>query len=91
MDFMFIKNILLDLGLAACFAFVALMLLGEYRRLFRTDPKAALSVAGLRRIIRSSGAVGYFASFLLAVSVLCLCAGLITLLLNVAPLLNLLN
>jgi len=91
MNFGFIKGVLIDFGLAGIFAFAALLMLREYRRLFRTDPKAALTVEGLKRIIRSSGAVGYFASFLLAVAVLCLCAGLITLLLNVAPFLNLLN
>lgn len=91
MSLAFIKGVLIDLVLAAIFAFAAFLMLGEYRRLFKTDPKAALSVEVLKRIIRSSGFPGYFASFLLVVSVLFLCVGVMTLLLNIAPFLNLLE
>ena len=91
MNISFFEDVLLDFGLAVSFAFVALMLLGEYRRLFKADYKSALSIGMLRRSIRSSGVLGFFAALLLAASVVCLCAGLITLLLNIAPLLNLLN
>ena len=91
MNFAFIKTVLIDFGLAGMFAFAALLMLGEYRRLFKDDPKAALSIEALKRVIRSSGFMGYFAAFLLAVSVLFLCVGVIILLLNIAPLLNMLN
>ncbi|MGC2049558.1 MAG: hypothetical protein WA635_13240 [Gallionella sp.] len=87
----FIKATLIDFGLAAVFAIAALLMLGEYRLLLKTDPKAALSVEALKRIILSSGFTGYFALFLLAASVLTLCVGVIILLLNIAPFLNLLN
>jgi hypothetical protein len=91
MNFMFIKSILIDFGLAAIFAFAAFLMLGGYRRLFKTDPKAALSVEVLKRIILSSGVRGYIASFLLVASVLCLFVGVFNLLLNIAPFLNLLD
>jgi len=91
MNIGFFEDVLLDLGLAVSFAFVALMLLWEYRRLFDADSRSAFSIGMLRRSIRSSGVMGYFAVLLLAASVVCLCAGLITLLLNIAPLLNLLE
>lgn len=86
-----IKGTLSYFGLAAILAFAAFLLLGEYRRLFKTDPKAALSVEVLKRIILSSGVSGYLASFLLAASVLCLSVGVFTLLLNIAPFLNMLD
>jgi hypothetical protein len=85
------KGALIDFGLAAIFAITALLMLGKYRILLKADPKAALTLGVLKRIILSSGVTGYFASFLLAVSVVCVSVGVITLLLNIAPLLNLLE
>jgi hypothetical protein len=91
MTLTFIESTLIDFGLAAIFAIAALLMLGEYRRLFKSDPKAALSFGALKRIVLSSGFPGYIAAILLAVSVLCFCVGVMILLLNIAPFLNLLE
>ena len=87
----FINSTLIGFGLAAIFTIAALLMLGEYRLLFKTDPKAALSVAALKRIILSSGVRGNIALLLLAVAVLCFCAGMFTLLWKIAPFLILLE
>lgn len=85
------KGAFIDLGMAAVFAMVALLMLGEFRVLLKSDPRAALSVGTLKRIVLTSGVTGYLGAFFLAVSILCVCAGAITLLMNIAPLLNLLE
>ncbi len=71
-------NLLLGAGLA----YAAFSMLGEYRKTFMANPKAAMSAEVLLLAITSSGGSGYLAAFLLAGSVLCFLLAAFTLLFN---------
>lgn len=68
--------------LAAVLLVAALALLGEYRRIFMSNPRAAMSAEVLMLAIARAGGPGYLAAFLLAGAVLNVAVGLITLYLN---------
>jgi len=68
----------------AALAYAAFSFLGEYRKLFMTNPKSAMSVEVLMLAVTSSGGPGYLAAFLLAGSVLCFLATAFTLQFNIS-------
>ena len=80
-----------SLVVGVALAYTALSFLGEYRKLFMSDPKSIMSAEALMLAITQSGGPGYFAAFLLAGSVLCFLATLFTLLFNLSSYLGFLN
>lgn len=91
MIFTVANSILITFILAIVFAFVAILLLQEYRCRLRTDLNEALSIEVLRQCIASAGAAGYIASGLLFASAICLLLDVIVAASAAAPFLNLLE
>ena len=73
-------NLLMGFALA----YTAFSMLGEYRKIFMSSPKSAMSVEVLMLAITSSGGPGFLAAFLLAGSVLCFLLAAFTLLFNLS-------
>jgi hypothetical protein len=71
--------------------YAALALLGDYRKAFKADPKAAMSVDVIMLAITSSGGPGYLAAFLLAGSILCFISTVFAFLFNVSSYLGFLR
>ena len=80
-----------NLLIGSTLAYAAFSMLGEYRKLFTTNPKFAMSFEVLMLAITSSGGPGYLAAFLLAGSVLCFIAAAFSLLFNVSSYFGVLN
>ncbi|NOT18886.1 MAG: hypothetical protein HOP24_01240 [Sideroxydans sp.] len=74
----------INLLMGSVLAYAAFSLLGEYRKRFMANPKAAMSAEVLMLAITSSGGPGYLAAFLLAGSVLCFLLAAFTLLFNLS-------
>jgi hypothetical protein len=70
--------------LGAVLAYAAFSMLGEYRKTFMANPKAAMNAEVLMLAITSSGGPGYLTAFLLAGSALCFLIAAFTLLFNLA-------
>ena len=67
------------MGAGVVLLIAALVMLGEYRRLFMQDPRAAMSAEVLVAILSRSGGPGYFAAFVLAGAILFLLSALFNL------------
>jgi hypothetical protein len=57
---------------------VGLLLLGEYRRLFFENPRAAMSFEVFAQVVLKSGGPGYFACALLVFGAFFVCDGVAT-------------
>ena len=73
-----------DVVLGSALAYTAFSFLGEYRKLFMSDPKTVMSVEVLMLAVTRAGGPGYFAAFLLAGSVLCFLLAFVTLAFNLS-------
>ena len=73
-----------NLLVGSALAYAAFSMLGEYRKTFVANPKAAMNAEVLMLAITSSGGLGYLAAFLLAGSVLCFLLAAFTLLFNLS-------
>ncbi len=67
------------MGAGVVLLIAALTMLGEYRRLFMQDPRAAMSAEVLMTVLSRSGGPGYFAAFVLAGAILSLLCALFNL------------
>ncbi|WP_156822121.1 hypothetical protein [Azoarcus sp. KH32C] len=70
--------------LAGGLAFTALSLISEYKKVFRANPRAALSIEMLLNAIAGSGGPGFFAALLLVGALLCVASGLFSLAFNLS-------
>jgi hypothetical protein len=86
-----IQSSLTVLVLGVALALVGLMLLREYAKLLRHDPKATMSVEVIFMLITQTGAPGYLAAFLLSAAILCGISALLMLVFNVSSYLGLLG
>ena len=86
-----IEGPLNSLVIGLVLGYAALVLLGDYRKAFKADPKAAMSADVIMLAITSSGGPGYLAAFLLAASILCFISTAFTLLFNVSSYLGFLH
>jgi hypothetical protein len=75
---------LINLALAIVLLALAFTFLDEYRRLFMSDPKNAMSFEILFQVITGTGGPGYIAAFLLAGAGLSLICAVLSLLLNLS-------
>jgi hypothetical protein len=79
---------LINLALAAVLLTVAFAFLDEYRRLFMSDPKNAMSVEVLFQAVTGTGGPGYLAGFLLAGAGLSVICAVLSLVLNLSSYLS---
>jgi hypothetical protein len=61
----------IDVALGSILAYSAFLMLGEYRKLFMSNPKSAISIEALMLAVTSTGGPGYVAAFLLVGATLC--------------------
>jgi hypothetical protein len=72
------------LVLGLVLALVGILLLREYAKVFRHDPRTTMSVEVFFALITQTGAPGYLAAFLISGAVLCAASAVLMLLLNVS-------
>lgn len=85
------EGTVLNLLLGSVLVYAALSLLGEYRKAFFDNPKAAMKTEILMLAITSTGGPGYLAGFLLAGAILCFLLAAFTLLFNLSSFFGVLN
>ena len=74
----------INLLIGSVLVYAALSMLGEYRKTFWDNPKAAMNTEVFMLAVTSSGGPGYLAAFLLAGAALSFLAAAITLVLNLS-------